>query len=186
MHLHHCRCFQEHLRMLLQILRASYLAPGGPGSIGNYVGAPVRSTGVSGRFACGFQTDLHFADVLEENRWVAKGEEKNDMEGVTDSMFGTLWMVERHREGVIVFRSGCVVCSRCFSKMSGVECDVGGWPCFIRCSSIPFVRLCGRLTQHLDLARGLVIINNIHFYMHKVALCPHRFQTRIAIFVRAG
>jgi hypothetical protein len=50
--------------MLLQSLRAPYLALGGPGSIWNYLGAPVRSTGVSGRFACGFRTDLHFADVL--------------------------------------------------------------------------------------------------------------------------
>jgi hypothetical protein len=49
--------------MLLQSLRALWFAPGGPGSIWNYLGAPVRSTGVSGRFACGFRTDLHFADV---------------------------------------------------------------------------------------------------------------------------
>jgi len=62
MHLQNCRCFQEHLRMLLQSLRALCFAPGGPGSIWNYSGAPVRSTGVSGRFACGFRTDLHFAD----------------------------------------------------------------------------------------------------------------------------
>jgi len=50
--------------MLLQSLRAFCFAPGGPGSIWNYLGAPVRSTGVSGRFACGFRTDLHFADVV--------------------------------------------------------------------------------------------------------------------------
>jgi len=49
--------------MLFQSLRARCLAPGGPGSIWNHMGAPVRSTGVSGRFACGFKTDLHFADV---------------------------------------------------------------------------------------------------------------------------
>ena len=49
--------------MLLQSQRALYLAPGGPGSIWNYLVAPVRSTGVSGRFACGLRTDLHFADV---------------------------------------------------------------------------------------------------------------------------
>jgi len=49
--------------MLLQSLRALFLASGGPGSIWNYMRAPVRSTGVSGRFACGFRTDLHFADV---------------------------------------------------------------------------------------------------------------------------
>jgi hypothetical protein len=48
--------------MLFQSLRAHCLASGGPGSMGNHLGAPVRSTGVSGRFACGFRTDLHFAD----------------------------------------------------------------------------------------------------------------------------
>jgi len=50
--------------MLLQSLRALCLAPGGTGSIWNYLGAPVRYTGVSGRFACGFRTDLHFADAV--------------------------------------------------------------------------------------------------------------------------
>jgi len=49
--------------MLLKSLRALCLAPGGPGSIWNYLGAPVRSTGVSGRFPCSLRTDLHFADV---------------------------------------------------------------------------------------------------------------------------
>jgi hypothetical protein len=48
--------------MLWQSLRALCLAPGGPGSIWDYLGAPVRATGVSRRFACGFRTDLHFAD----------------------------------------------------------------------------------------------------------------------------
>jgi len=49
--------------MLLQSLRALCLAPGGPGSMWNYLGAPVRSTRVAGRFACGFRTDLHYANV---------------------------------------------------------------------------------------------------------------------------
>jgi len=49
--------------MLLQHLRALYLASGGHGSVWNYLGAPVRLTGVSGRFACGFRTVLHFADA---------------------------------------------------------------------------------------------------------------------------
>ena len=49
--------------MLLQSLRALCFAPGGPGSIWKYIVALVRSTGVSGRFACGFRTNLHFADV---------------------------------------------------------------------------------------------------------------------------
>jgi len=49
--------------MLWQSLRALCLAPGGPGSIWNYLGALVRSTGVSRRFAYGFRTDFHFADA---------------------------------------------------------------------------------------------------------------------------
>jgi hypothetical protein len=48
--------------MLLQSLRALCFAPGGPGSILNYLGAPVRSARVSGWFVCGFRTDLHFVD----------------------------------------------------------------------------------------------------------------------------
>ena len=63
MHLYNCRCFQEHLRILLQSLRADCKAPGGPGRIWKYLEAQVRATGVSGRFVCGFQTNLHFADV---------------------------------------------------------------------------------------------------------------------------
>jgi len=54
--------------MLLQSLRALYFAPGGPESIWNYLGAPARSTRVSGRFACGCRTDLHCADA-ETPRW---------------------------------------------------------------------------------------------------------------------
>ena len=51
--------------MLLQSPRALCLAQGGPGSIWNYLGALVWSAGVSGRFACRFRTDLHFADDSE-------------------------------------------------------------------------------------------------------------------------
>jgi hypothetical protein len=49
--------------MLLQSLRALCNAPGGPGSIWKYLEALAMATRVSGRFACGFWTDLHFADV---------------------------------------------------------------------------------------------------------------------------
>ena len=49
--------------MFLQSLRAHCLAPGGSGSIKKYLEALVRSPGVSGRIACCFRTDLHFADV---------------------------------------------------------------------------------------------------------------------------
>ena len=68
MHLYNFRCFLKNLRMLFQSLRALCLAPGGPGSIWNHLGAPVRSTGVSGKSACGFQTNLHFADVVSKWR----------------------------------------------------------------------------------------------------------------------
>jgi len=64
MHLHNCRCIQEHLRLLLESLRVLCSVPGGSGSISKYLEALVRSPGVSGRIACGFQADLHFADVL--------------------------------------------------------------------------------------------------------------------------
>jgi len=52
--------------MLWQSLRELSLAPGGLGSIWNYLEAPVKSTGVSRRFACGFRTDLHFADMARD------------------------------------------------------------------------------------------------------------------------
>jgi hypothetical protein len=50
--------------MLLQSLRALCKPRGGAGSIWKYLEALVRATGVSGRFAYGFRTDLHFADVI--------------------------------------------------------------------------------------------------------------------------
>jgi hypothetical protein len=49
--------------MLLQSLRALCKAPGGAGSIWKYLAALVRATGVPGRFAYGFWTELHFADA---------------------------------------------------------------------------------------------------------------------------
>jgi len=54
------------LRLLLQSLRALCKAPGGPGRIWKYLEARVKATRVSGRFACGFRTDFHFADVPNE------------------------------------------------------------------------------------------------------------------------
>jgi len=62
MHLHNCMCFQEHLRMLLQSLRAHCLPPPGSGSIQKYLEGLVRLPGVSGRIVCCNQTDLHFAN----------------------------------------------------------------------------------------------------------------------------
>ena len=50
--------------MLLQSLRALCKAPGGAGSIWKHLEALVRATGVSGRFAHGFRTELHSADEV--------------------------------------------------------------------------------------------------------------------------
>jgi len=49
--------------MLLQSLSALCKAPGGSGSIWEYLEAVVRATRVSGRFGYSFRTELHFADV---------------------------------------------------------------------------------------------------------------------------
>jgi len=54
--------------MLLQSLRALYLAPAGPRSIWKYLEALVRLAGVSRRFVCSFQTDLHFADGMRRKK----------------------------------------------------------------------------------------------------------------------
>jgi hypothetical protein len=49
--------------MLLRSLRALRKAPRGAGTIWKYLEALVRATGVSGRLAYGFWTELHFAHV---------------------------------------------------------------------------------------------------------------------------
>jgi len=61
--LHHYRHFQDHVIILLQSPRALCNAPGGAERMWKYLEALVRATGVSGRFAYGFWTELHFADV---------------------------------------------------------------------------------------------------------------------------
>jgi len=50
--------------MLSHSLRALCLAPGGSGSIWKYSEALVTLPRESRRIACGFRTDLHFADVV--------------------------------------------------------------------------------------------------------------------------
>jgi hypothetical protein len=67
MYLHHFRYFEEHVKMLLQSLRALSKAPWGAGSIWAYLEAVVRATRVSGTFAYRVQTELHFADVFVES-----------------------------------------------------------------------------------------------------------------------
>jgi len=55
--------------MLSHSLRALWLPPGGPRSIRKYSDALVRLT-VSGRFACSFQSNLHFADKSTIVRYI--------------------------------------------------------------------------------------------------------------------
>jgi len=81
--------------MLLQSLRALCKAPGGPGSIWKYLEALVMATGVSGRFACGFRTDLHFAD--EGTKYVKEIENEGD--GLLYDHTGTSRTGESHGSG---------------------------------------------------------------------------------------
>jgi hypothetical protein len=53
--------------MLFQSVRVLCQAPGGAGSIRKYLEAQVKATGVSGRFAFGFRTELHFPDVTSKH-----------------------------------------------------------------------------------------------------------------------
>jgi len=101
MHLHHCRFFQEHVRMLLQSLRALCKALGGAASMWKYLEALARATAVSGRLAYGFGTELRFADVMSTyiRAWMA-----------------TMWMRMRwkkHRKPMMdqhrMWRTECIV-----------------------------------------------------------------------------
>jgi hypothetical protein len=65
MPLHNCRCILEHLRMVIQSLRALCLAPGGPQSIWKYFKVLEQSTRVSGRFVSCIRNALHFGDAVE-------------------------------------------------------------------------------------------------------------------------
>ena len=65
-YLQHCRCIQEHPRMLSQSLRTLCLALlglVGLRAIWKYYGTLERSTGESGRFACRLWNNWQFADI---------------------------------------------------------------------------------------------------------------------------
>jgi hypothetical protein len=53
----------KHLRLLLQSLRALWLAQVWPRMIWKYLETLVRATGVARRITCGFWRDLHCVDV---------------------------------------------------------------------------------------------------------------------------
>jgi hypothetical protein len=54
MHRHNSRYFQQHLRIVMQSLRAQSLAPGESGCVYKYSNALVRMPGVSGSIMCCF------------------------------------------------------------------------------------------------------------------------------------
>lgn len=62
-HLHICRHFQKHMRPLLHSLEELRFDPDGPRTIWTSIGALLKSTGVSGRYAYGIRTGLHSADI---------------------------------------------------------------------------------------------------------------------------
>jgi len=68
MHLHNCWCIQMRLWICFQHLWGLCFAPGWPGSNCNYSEVPIRSTGVTGTFICGFWTVLNYANV-SVGRW---------------------------------------------------------------------------------------------------------------------
>jgi len=70
-YLYNCKCFEDHLRLLLQSLKEICLAAERLWSIGKYLKALVVSTGLSWRLTCGFRTDLDFAEaVLCQAEWL--------------------------------------------------------------------------------------------------------------------
>jgi len=68
--------------MLLHSLKALCNAPGGAGSIWEYLEAVVRATRVSGRVAYGFRTELHFADVQILHSYCGLSERYTAMNGI--------------------------------------------------------------------------------------------------------
>jgi hypothetical protein len=55
------------VRIILHSLRALCKAPEGAGSICKYLEVLARATRVPGRFAYGFRTEIHFAEVMDNN-----------------------------------------------------------------------------------------------------------------------
>jgi hypothetical protein len=63
MHFHHCRCVQDHVRMLLHSLTAICKSPGVAGSNRTFLEALVRATAVFRRSVHVSWTEIHFPDV---------------------------------------------------------------------------------------------------------------------------
>jgi hypothetical protein len=60
--------------MLLHSLRACCKAPGGAGSIWQYLEALARAAGVIERYEYGFRTELHFADEMTPSAPSSEGD----------------------------------------------------------------------------------------------------------------
>jgi hypothetical protein len=82
--------------MLLQSLRALCKVPGRARSIWKYLEALVRATGVTGRFAYGFRTDLHFADVGTRTCHIGDGKFSRTRNAVTSQLLMIISPVPSH------------------------------------------------------------------------------------------
>jgi hypothetical protein len=117
MHHHNCRCSQQLLLILLLSPRALWFAPGKLGSIWKYLG-------VFGRFACGFRTDLHFADedpIVYFSCWISdcKCQHHLYLHLYPNIQYQTDWL---QMTGQLELH---VACSGMPPDLSGVECV--GW-----------------------------------------------------------
>jgi len=143
MHPHNYRCFQEHLRILLQSLGALCIAPGVSGSIWKDLEAMVRSTRVSGRSVCGFRTTLHFADDWSSSRlcdvelryvwkWSIRG----------SNNCGIAFMVSRGYVRVMLFILNVVVlCGKSLEQYHEYSFSVGPQSALFK-TKIPPIQFC--------------------------------------------
>jgi hypothetical protein len=73
-----------------------------------------------------WQKQKNGEEVLQGNRRMPKGKEKNDINGVRDRFFRFEWLTDIAKWS-LASRSGCFVSSRGFWKMIGDRCKVAGW-----------------------------------------------------------
>jgi len=109
MHLHHCGCLQEHVRMVLQSLRALCKAREWAGSIWKYLEALAMAAGVSDRLANGFWTEIHFADIYANQLQMCYS-------GVNAFGFIRMWIANQWRIGSCIRRN--VAMNVCYCRFS--------------------------------------------------------------------
>jgi hypothetical protein len=91
--------------MLLQCLSALCNPPGGPGSIRKYLEALLKAIGVFWRFACGFHTDLHFADGMGKGKVLIYTPEGETAHRAVEMLQGARKMTHRELTRTGIFRA---------------------------------------------------------------------------------